>query len=272
MGKKIKDYHRFLDESGDTTFFGKRKRIIVGNPGISKTFILGMVKFKTDFEEIRRDIIELQNNVVSDVFYKDVPSIKKRVNKYGFYFHAKDDIPEVREKFFRYIQTVNCSFEAVVGRKIPDLYINKHQSNEAYFYADLLSHLLKNKLQRHEKFVLNISSRGKCTKNHNLELSLAKAKQRFSAKKPEKDIITKVVFNVQNHLVEPLLNIADYFCWSIQKVFEGGNVRFYNFLSHQISQVIDLYDSDSYGKEGWPNYYGPKNKLTSENEISPPLH
>ena len=115
MGKKIKDYHRFLDESGDTTFFGKRKRIIVGNPGISKTFILGMVKFKTDFEEIRRDIIELQNNVVSDVFYKDVPSIKKRVNKYGFYFHAKDDIPEVREKFFRYIQTVNCSFEAVVG-------------------------------------------------------------------------------------------------------------------------------------------------------------
>lgn len=27
----LKLYHRFLDESGDTTFYGKKKRIIVGN-------------------------------------------------------------------------------------------------------------------------------------------------------------------------------------------------------------------------------------------------
>jgi hypothetical protein len=65
------------------------------------------------------------------------------VNKAGFYFHATDDIPEIREKFFRYIKTLNCSFEAVVARKIPHIYINNHKNNEAYFYADLLSHLLK---------------------------------------------------------------------------------------------------------------------------------
>jgi len=39
----LKVYHRFLDESGDTTFYGKKKRIIVGDIGVSKTFILGMV-------------------------------------------------------------------------------------------------------------------------------------------------------------------------------------------------------------------------------------
>jgi hypothetical protein len=46
----LKLYHRFLDESGDTTFYGKNKRIIVGEQGISKCFILGMVKFKTKLE------------------------------------------------------------------------------------------------------------------------------------------------------------------------------------------------------------------------------
>jgi len=40
----------------------------------------------------------------------------------------------------------------------------------------------------------------------------------------------------------------------------GGNVRFYDYLSDQISQVVDLYDFYSYDQPGWKNYYGPKNK------------
>ncbi len=44
--KMLKVYHRFLDESGDTTFYGKKKRVIVGENGVSKSFILGMVKLK----------------------------------------------------------------------------------------------------------------------------------------------------------------------------------------------------------------------------------
>ena len=113
----LKVYHRFLDESGDTTFYGKKKRIIVGEDGVSKTFILGMVKFKTKLEPIREKIIQLQQEIASEEFYKDVPSIKKKVERGGYFFHAKDDIPEVREKFLRFIKTLNCSFEAVVARK-----------------------------------------------------------------------------------------------------------------------------------------------------------
>lgn len=60
--------------------------------------------------------------------------------------------------------------------------------------------------------------------------------------------------------------------WVIQNVFERGNVRFYNFLSDQISQVVDLYDFEKYDQPGWLNYYGPKNKLTEKNKISPLIH
>lgn len=270
--KMLKVYHRFLDESGDTTFYGKKRRIIVGEEGVSKTFILGMVKFKTKLDPIREDVLHLQNEIINDEFYQDIPSIQKKINKGGYFFHAKDDIPEVREKFFRFIKTLNCSFEAVVARKVPDLYQNKHQGNEAWFYADLLSHLLKNKLTNHEKIVLNIASRGKSTKNHNLVLALRKAQERFESSHPEKDIKTKVVFNVLEQTDEPLLNIADYFCWSIQNVFEKGNVRYYNFLKEKISTVVDLYDFESYGKKNWPNYYGKNNPLTAENKISPLSH
>lgn len=268
----LKEYHRFLDESGDTTFYGKRKIVILGNEGVSKSFIIGMVKFKTKLDPIREKIKNLQNEITEDEYYKEIPSITKKVNKGGYFFHAKDDIPEVREKFFKFIKSVNCSFEAVVGRKIPELYENKHNGKEALFYADLLSHLLKNKFTNHDKLVLNIANRGKSTKNTNLNFALQKAKERFTKTNPDKDIYTNIVFNVIEQTDEPLLNVADYFCWSIQNVFEKGNLRYYNFLQDNISRVIDLYDFESYGKEGWPNYYGKNNPLTSKNKLSPLSH
>lgn len=274
----LKLYHRFLDESGDTTFYGKNKRIIIGNEGVSKCFILGMVKFKTNLEPIRQSILQLQKEVENDDFYKDVPSVKKKILIGGYYFHAKDDIPEIREKFFRFIKTLNCSFEAVVARKVSELYESKHEGKEVVFYADVLSHLIKNKFSRYDKFILNIASRGKSTKNHNLERSLQMAKVRFSEHHPEKKIQTKIVFNVTEQTIEPLLNVADYFCWSIQNVFEKGNIRYYNFLQDKISSVIDLYDFTSYGaqdekgKKTWPNYYGKNNPLTAKNKLSPPTH
>ncbi|MCK6691267.1 MAG: hypothetical protein L6Q97_04105 [Thermoanaerobaculia bacterium] len=156
---------------------------------------------------------------------------------------------------------MNCSFEAFAGRKIPALYETKHNGKEAEFYADLLSHLLKNKLSRKGKLVLNIVSRGKATKNANLQLAREKARHRNKGKAET----TNVLFNVLNHRVEPLLNVADYFCWSVQRVLERGEVRYYNFLQDQISLVVDLYDSANYRNSG--NYYTPKNPLTAANKL-----
>ena len=108
MGK-IKEFHRFLDEAGDTAFYGKGRINIVGRQGVSNTFILGMVKFREPLDEVRRKVVELQNVIANDPFYKDIPSIEKKKNDKGFFFHATDDIPEVRERFFKFIKNLDCS-------------------------------------------------------------------------------------------------------------------------------------------------------------------
>lgn len=282
----IKLNHRFLDEAGDTTFYAKGKKSIIGTNGVSHCFIIGMVKFKQPLSVIRNDISLMQQKIANDPFY-DVASVRKKKATTGYYFHATDDIPEVRKIFLDYIKTLDCSFEAVVAEKSLERYETKHKGKEQFFYADLLSHLLKNKLHKQEKMVLHIAERGKSTKNHNLELALEKAKERlvnsenlkrfmgtddFSAVPmlSRKDVISNVVFNVTQPLQEPLLNVADYFCWAVQNVFEKGEVRFYNYLRDKISLVVDLYDEKKY--DNWKNYYGPKNPLTAENKKSPPLH
>lgn len=173
--------HRFLDEAGDMTFYGKGRTPIIGiQDGVSLCFILGMAKFRSPMELIRQEIRRLQDQVANDPYFNDVLSIqKKKAELGGYYFHATDDTQESRKVFYEFIKSFDVSFEAVVGRKVPDLYARKHNNRESEFYADLLSHLLKNKLQSGGSLVLNIAQRGKVTRNIVFEQAMQKATARF---------------------------------------------------------------------------------------------
>lgn len=269
-----------MDEAGDTTFYGKGRKTIIGSEGVSCCLILGMVKFKEPLQNLREKIYALQAAVSNDPYYQ-VTSVLKKCSGPGYYFHATDDLPEVRKLFFDFIKSIDCSFEAVVGRKTIDRYETMHKGKEDYFYADMLSHLVKNKLNKKDKLILNIAGRGQSTKNQNLQLALEKAKERLAqtmSRKAEQgersitrhDIKASVEFNVLYPRQEPLLNVADYFCWAVQRVFERGETRYYDHIKEQISLVIDVYDADNF-KE-WGNYYSPKNPLTASKKISPPMH
>ncbi|MBX3257979.1 MAG: hypothetical protein KF862_27860 [Chitinophagaceae bacterium] len=102
-------------------------------------------------------------------------------------------------------------------------------------------------MQKGQRLVLNIAEKGTSTKNNNLDLALEKAKERFAGKLTRKsinesedfasvnvykrgDIKTGIVFNVTKPVQEPLLNIADYLCWTIQRVFEKGETRYYDYM------------------------------------------
>ena len=60
--------------------------------------------------------------------------------------------------------------------------------------------------------------------------------------------------------------IADYLCWAVQRVFEKGETRYYEYMIEKIKLVVDLYDIKNYEKG--KNYYTIKNPLTAKNEIS----
>lgn len=266
---KVPTSHRFLDEAGDPTFFKKGRILAVGEPGISLAFSLGMVKFNGDLQPIRAGIRRLQDEIAKDSYLNTIASVAKKVSGGGFYFHATDDSPEVRERMFRFIQSLDCSLEMVVARKIPTLFAKKHHNKDSEFYADLLSHLIKNKLKLGQRLVLNIADRGVSTRNMNLELALSKAHERFRKKWSAGEIQSSVVFNVQTPRTEPLLCAADYLCWSVQRVFERGEMRHYEFIREKVSLAVDLYDTAKY--EGSRNYYTRERPLTAQNKLSPLL-
>ena len=265
----LEKVHRFLDEAGDTTFFGKGRVPTLGQEGVSLCFGLGLVKFAAPVVEVREQITKLCRFVATDDYLNRIPSVVKRVQSGGFYFHAKDDSPEVRERLFKWIRETDCSLEMVVGRKIPALFARKHHAKDSEFYADLLSHLLKSKLKLGQRLVITIAERGKTTRNHVLELAMVKARERFAKRRDLAEISSEVVFNVQNPRTEPLLCVPDYLAWTVQRVFERGEARHYDFVRERISLVVDLYDAEKY--EGSRNYYTPKRPLSPENKLGPPV-
>ena len=258
-------YHRFIDEAGDMTFFLKGKvPAPLGDNGISKVFILGMAHVKQDLDSARNLVNEFCKQVENDPFFNTMPSVKKRIDQGGFYLHAKDDPAELRYKFIMFlIENISFSVQMVVGRKKLTRFVNKHHSQEREFYADLLSHLLKDK-GNYEKLVINIAERGSSTGNNNLEDALSQAHNRHG-KRRSSTYKADIKFNVQRYSSDPLLAITDYVLWTVQRVFEKGETRFYDTIKDKLPTIIDLYDTAKY--ENYQNYYGPKNILTKDNRV-----
>lgn len=71
-------YHRFLDEAGDTTFYGKGKIPIIGNEGVSRSFLMGMLTLHEPVVEVRKRILMLQEQIANDAYFAGVPSIQKK--------------------------------------------------------------------------------------------------------------------------------------------------------------------------------------------------
>jgi len=135
----IHKYHRFLDEAGDTTFYGKGKIPIIGMKGVSAYFLLGILVLNEPVDDVRKKIIDLQTQIVNDPYFEPIPSIQKKKNKAGYFLHAKDDVPEVRKMVFELINTIDCQFEAVVGKKDYRILLRKSiMANQSEFLCDLL--------------------------------------------------------------------------------------------------------------------------------------
>lgn len=266
---KPETFHRFLDETGDTTFYGKGRKVIIGTSGVSLSFGLGVVRIDRPLEEVRREVRQLAAQVEADPLLNTIPSVQKRVASGGFYFHACKDTPDVRAVLLRYLRELPCEAEMVVARKIPALFEKQHNGREDEFYADLLAHLLKNRLKRAGTLVFNVAERGSSTREKVLTDALKLATERAAKKWGADNLKARTVFNVQNPRTEPLLTLSDYLCWAVQRVFETGEVRHYNYLAEKIRLVVDLFDRDKY--EGYRNFYDKKNPLTAGNKLGPPV-
>lgn len=229
----------FIDESGDPAFYASGNRCIVGTEGFKPLLLIGIVKL-TDKKVIRNAILQFMDELKNDPLYDTLPCIN---NSNGWYLHASYDNKEVQVKFADFLRKLNgFEFYCIIGRKRLDVFHKKHNGNETEFYFDLVTHLIKNRLDCEDIFYqILLSARNKNTQ-YKLKEAIDKAIQSDNA---SRETPLQIKYNCEIVLSKntPELSIVDYLLWALQRYLIQGERRFFKALQAKYNLIIDLYNS-----------------------------
>jgi hypothetical protein len=237
--------YKFIDEAGDLTSLN------VGTEGVSKAFLLGMIEIEQSLKITRRQITKLEECVENDPYYQGVPSVQKRIRKYGkFFFHAKDDRQEIRKLFFDYLRNrLEFSYEAVFIPKTQYIMNVKYdgRGKERKIYVDLLSKLLRDK-KYNGKTILIISK----INNNFLDKTMNIVLENIEVE----NFGNIVEFVSVSSSSDPILSVVDYCNWAVQRVLEREDKQYLNFLwdTKKIKLINDVYEiTNKYPKSCYSN-------------------
>jgi hypothetical protein len=244
----------FVDESGDPIFYDRKGNLITGQAGCSPILILGFVETQ-DPQPIRRATLSLQQEIVRDPYFQEFPSIRKT----AIAFHAKDDRPEVRYRFFKLIASLDFKAQFIVARKIERVFRNRFRADENLFYDHMISGLFENVLHRYERNYIYFAKRGSRDRQTPLSNAIQRGIERFEDKW---ETHVNTTFQVQAQVPggEPCLSVIDYMNWAVYRAFVRGEMRYYRTVEERVSLLVDLYDVNNYPN----NWYSRKNPFDSK--------
>jgi hypothetical protein len=256
----------FVDETGDGTLFNPSGKVIIGSPGCSRFFILGLLQVD-DPVALATALRDLHKHLLADPYFKDVPSMQPRARKTALAFHAKDDPQEVRREVFGLLHDfVGLRYFAVVRDKkrvldyVRDRNIHepdyRYNSNELYDF--MVRRLFRDRLHQYAEYEITFAKRGKSDRTEALRAALNTARGRFEARRNISSN-APITITATTPPFSGCLQAADYFNWALQRLFERGEDRFVTYLWNQFRLVVDMDDTR---KAKYGAYYNKNRPLT----------
>ena len=77
--------HIFVDEAGDTTLFGRHGKVLIGEDGASRFFIVGRLEVD-DTQALMDDLKRLRAELLADPLLQGAPSMKPEREKTALFF------------------------------------------------------------------------------------------------------------------------------------------------------------------------------------------
>lgn len=230
----------FVDECGDPNFYKKgSKQIIVGEEGCSLCFGVGFLRTSNP-EQIRQTLANLRQEVATSKYLKSVPSVSKSLVA----FHAKNDCAEVRKMVYEALEPLDFGVQIVIARKREKHFRLTCKSKTHIFYDNLVRSLFRNQLHLATLNHITFARRGKKSRQHALKAAVHEAVNDFRAKYPKANVDTEIKIETSQPQQEPVLQVADYAIWAVQRCFEKSEMRYFEFLANKIEVINDCFDWD----------------------------
>lgn len=258
----------FVDEAGDGTLFDAKGRVLIGEQGCSRYFILGLIDLpEASIPLLEGELEALRQNLVADSYFRQVPSMQPQAKKTAVAFHAKDDLPEVRREVFSILRRYKLRFFAVVRNKrnLLEYVLQRNEQDSKYryhpneLYDSLVRRLFKTLLHQDDTYRITFAKRGAADRTVALREALEAAQRRFAV---QWNIESRATLEVLPQIppAAPGLQVADYFLWALQRLYERREDRYVAYLWDSFRLVHDVDDTRTarYGV-----YYTKKKPLTT---------
>lgn len=267
MSGKSSTRHFYVDEAGDPTLFNAGGQVIVGTDGCSTHFILGALNVDRP-QEFASEMSILHGLVLADPLYSGVESLRPERRKTHLQFHAKDDVPEVRDRVFRFLMTQPVRFYAVVrdkaGLATHVRHLNQRSRSYRYtqntLYDEMTKRLFKNLLHKEDAYRITFATRGSKDRTLALKASLDDARAGFQKRWGIEATAPIEVVSIRSD-ESYCLQAADYFLWALMRTYTRGEDRFIRALWPRVAVVHDV---DDRRVSPWGCYYNDRKPLTAE--------
>ena len=267
--KRLAKRSYFVDEAGDGILFNRKGKAIIGQSGCSHFFILGFVDILAP-GKIAEELAMLRKELLSDPYFKDIPSMQPKRRKTAVYFHAKDDIPEVRREVFKILRRYSDAirfFAAVRDKREVLSYVRQRNENDSGYrynpnelYDYMVRRLFKGVLHKDDAYDIYFARRGKSDRTKALMTALETARRRF-AEKWHVPLDATISIIPTTPVETTGLQVADYFLWALQRLYERGEDRYALYLQSSFRFVHDIDDTR---RAQYGAYYTKKKPLSRE--------
>jgi hypothetical protein len=259
----------FVDETGDGVIFDGKGRVLIGTGKVQEYFTVGMVECWT-LQALTRELDALRAQLLADPYFKGVPSMQPGAKKTALFFHAKDDLPEVRREVFKVLERHEFFFYAVV-RTMSAVARRVKQRNErdptyryrpTELYDSAVRRLFDRKLHTRPAFDVIFASRGKARTQALREhlLKAQSASRKAAGTYPDAAIHVRAMPAHQH----AGLQVVDYCLWALQRLFTKEEDRFLSLIWPKVGLIVD---ADDISEKPYGSYHTRKRPALDTQKI-----
>ena len=234
--------HFFVDETGDLTLFDKRGRSMLGRGGVSQCFMVGVAEIRNP-AAVGRRLDALRRDLMSDPYFAGASSLHLERCKTALAFHAKDDLPEVRWRVYERLRRLDIRVAVALRRKA----VLEAQARALFqktgrkwrpddVYDALVTQLFIGRFQDDAKNHITFATRKKARRDAALTHAIERARL-AQACTARCDVVSDRPSGAAG------LQVVDYYLWTVQRLFERAEGRFFAGIAKQVEYVWDLDDT-----------------------------
>jgi Protein of unknown function (DUF3800) len=238
----------FVDEAGDTTLFGRHGKVLVGTEAVSRFFMVARLEV-ADIVALQSDMDALRTELLADPLLKTLPSMQVAAGKTALFFHAKDDVAEVRHAVFKLLLKHEMTLTAVVKEKhhlLADVRGHeaadpkyRYKSDGHEIYDDLIARLFEHERVPDQPCDVTFAVRGSKPRTAALKAVLDSVEKNFSAISNAKQHDRISVISSYPAKTAGL-QACDYLLWALQRFYERHEERYLQALWTKFAWVLDL--------------------------------